>query len=369
MEQYIMLIPSWGNEYAGFNQGTIGLLLVIFFLSIIVRLIAMTLVSRLFSNLTKISPLAAKTINESRGLFGVAAAAALFWQFSAQLAMDMNLDSSLVMMPNVAAFWLPALSQLLMLGSLLAWALKEVELIGAVVAWWADEDDLDGTEKTLISALESVLRFLIIIFGAMLIANALDFNLATLIAGMGISGLALALAAKDTISNFFGAITVLIDRPFKVGDWILTKNVEGEVLEIGLRTTLLRTSADTIITLPNANLVNQAVENYGKRRWRRYQPSFHFDIDSSPDIVQTFCNDILKIILDNSQTTNEKSSWACVEALGPQSIDVNINMYWDISSGKIEREAREVFLLSVMKLAGTLGLNFYEPRVRRQYSN
>ena len=114
---------------------------------------------------------------------------------------------------------------------------------------------------------------------------------------------------------------------------------------------------------------NQAVENYGKRRWRRYQPSFHFDIDSSPDIVQTFCNDILKIIVDNSQTTNEKSSWACVEALGPQSIDVNINMYWDISSGKTEREAREVFLLSVMKLAGTLGLNFYEPRVRRQYSN
>ena len=164
MEQYIKLIPSWENEYVGFNQGTIGLLLVILFLSIIFRFIAMAMVSRIFKNLTKISPLAAKTINESRGLFGVAAAAALFWQFSAQLAMNMNLDSSFVMMPKVAAFWLPALSQLLMLGSLLAWALKEVELIGALVAWWADEDDLDGTEKTLISALESVLRFLIVIF-------------------------------------------------------------------------------------------------------------------------------------------------------------------------------------------------------------
>lgn len=369
MEQYIKLIPNWENEYLGFNQGTLGLLMAIVILSIVFRLIAMAMVTRVFSKLIKLSPLAAKTINESRGVFGLAAAAALFWQFSAQLVIDMELDASSVIMPKFAAFWLPALSQLLMLGALLAWALKEVELIGALVHWWADDDKLDGTEKTLISALESVLRFLIVIFGAMLIANALDFNLATLIAGMGISGLALALAAKDTISNFFGAITVLIDRPFKVGDWILTKNVEGEVMEIGLRTTLLRTGSDTIITLPNANLVNQAVENYGKRRWRRYQPSFHFDIDSSPDKVQTFCNDILKIIVDNPQTTNEKSSWACVESLGPQSVDVNINMYWDINSGKTEREAREVFLLSAMKLAVKLKLNFYEPRVRRQYSD
>jgi MscS family membrane protein len=369
MEQYIKWFPGWENEYLGFNQGTLGILLVLVLVSIIFRLIAMTIVTRVFSKITKLSPLAAKTISESRGVFGVAAAAALFWQLSEQLALNMDLETSFVMMPKIAVFWLPALSQLLMLGALLAWALKEVALIGAVVNWWADEDGLDGTEKTLISALESVLRFLIVIFGAMLIANALNFNLATLIAGMGISGLALALAAKDTISNFFGAITVLIDRPFKVGDWILTKNVEGEVLEIGLRTTLLRTGADTIITLPNANLVNQAVENYGKRRWRRYQPSFHLDIDSSPDKVQTFCNDILKIIIDNQQTTNEKSSWACVEALGPQSVDVNINMYWDISSGKTEREARELFLLSVMKLAVSIGLNFYEPRVRRQHSN
>jgi MscS family membrane protein len=243
--------------------------------------------------------------------------------------------------------------------------LKEVELVGAVVDWW-DDDELDGTEKTLISALESVLRFLIVIFGAILIANALDFNLATLMAGMGISGLALALAAKDTISNFFGAITVLIDRPFKVGDWILTKNAEGEVIEIGLRTTLLRTSEDTIITLPNANLVSQAVENYGKRRWRRYQPTFHLDLDSNPAKVKKFCGGILEMITENPQTLRESSSWACVETLGPQSIDVNVNMYWDIDSGKTERGAREVFLLSVMKLAMSLGLHFYEPRVRRQ---
>jgi len=366
MEQYIKWIPGWENEYWGLNQGTLGILLALVLLGFIIRLLAMELVTRVFSKLAKRSPIAAKTISERRGALGTAAAAALFWQVSEQLALDMDLAVSSVMMPNAAAFWLPALAQLLMLGALLSWALKEVELVGAVVDWWADDDELDGTEKTLISALESVLRFLIVIFGAILIANALDFNLATLMAGMGISGLALALAAKDTISNFFGAITVLIDRPFKVGDWILTKNTEGEVIEIGLRTTLLRTSLDTIITLPNANLVSQAVENYGKRRWRRYRPTFHLALDSNPDKVKKFCGGILEMIAENPQTLRESSSWACVETLGPQSIDVNVNMYWDIDSGKTERLAREVFLLSVMKLAISLGLHFYEPRVRRQ---
>jgi MscS family membrane protein len=367
MEQYVKWMPSWENEYWGFNQGTLGFLFVLVFLGFIIRLLAMALVTRVFSKLANLSPVAAKTISDSRGVFGIAVAAAFFWQVSQQLVLDMDLGVSSVMMPKVAAFWLPALAQLLMLGALLSWALKEVELVGAVVDWWADDDELDGTEKTLISALESVLRFLIVIFGAILIANALDFNLATLIAGMGISGLALALAAKDTISNFFGAITVLIDRPFKVGDWILTKNVEGEVIEIGLRTTILRTSVDTIITLPNANLVNQAVENYGKRRWRRYQPTFHLDLDSNPAKVKKFCGRILEMISENPQTLRESSSWACVETLGPQSIEVNVNMYWNIDSGKTERVAREVFLLSVMKLAMSLGLHFYEPRVRRQH--
>ena len=146
----------------------------------------------------------------------------------------------------------------------------------------------------------------------------------------------------------------------------MCKNAEGEVIEIGLRTTLLRTSLDTIITLPNANLVSQAVENYGKRRWRRYRPTFHLDLDSNPAKVKKFCGGILEMITENPQTLKESSSWAHVEALGPQSIDINVNMYWDIDSGKTEREAREAFLLSIMKLAKNLGLNFYEPRVRRR---
>ena len=93
-------------------------------------------------------------------------------------------------------------------------------------------------------------------------------NLSGLIAGLGITGLALALAAKDTVANIFGAISILIDQPFNVGDWIIVDGVEGEVVTIALRTTLIRTSSDTLVTVPNSNITNSSVENFSQRRFR-----------------------------------------------------------------------------------------------------
>ena len=187
-----------------------------------------------------------------------------------------------------------------------------------------------------------------------------------MIAGLGISGLALALAAKDTISNFFGALTVLLDRPFKVGDWVDVGNSQGEVIEINLRTTLIRTGIDTIITIPNANLVSTPVENYGKRRWRRWQTMVHFDINSDPDKVEAFRDDVLQSIQENAATMNEDSSWCRVNDISATSVDVSINLYWDVQGGADERAEKEKFLLYVMQIARDHGLEFYDNRIRQQ---
>ena len=210
------------------------------------------------------------------------------------------------------------------------------------------------------------MRFIIIIFGSILIANALDFDLTTLIAGLGITGLALALAAKDTISNIFGAISVLLDRPFKVGDWVVASGNEGEVVEIGLRTTLLRTSLDTVITVPNASLVNKSIENYGKRRWRRFQPTLYIDLDSKPEAIELFCKGIEKLIQDCEKTTKKESSWATVSIISKDSIEIGCNLYWDVSNSLEERRVRQDWLIDITRLAKNEGIKFFEPRVRNQ---
>ncbi|MBT7987855.1 MAG: mechanosensitive ion channel family protein, partial [Euryarchaeota archaeon] len=224
----------------------------------------------------------------------------------------------------------------------------------------------DSSDKTLISALESVMRFVIVFIGSVFIADAIGLNLTSLIAGLGISGLALALAAKDTISNFFGAVTVLLDRPFKVGDWVVVGPSQGEVIEINLRTTLIRTGIDTVITIPNANLVSTPVENYGKRRWRRWQSMLHFDLNSNPDNVEAFRDDVLKSIMANAATMNEDSSWCRVSDISATSIDVSLNLYWDVQGGADERQEKEKFLLEVMQLAKNHELRFYDNRIRQQ---
>lgn len=365
MEALVQAIPNWDSTIIGFNQGTLGVLFGLFFAALLVRSVTMVIIEKVFAKFSIENEIAKDAIKDSRGALGTAAGAALFLLISADLALSSTTGGAAVM-PTAAARWLPSIAELTIYVSVVLWAFHLVPIVHSIVAALDDDDELDGSEKTLISALESVLRFLIVVFGALFIAGALGFDLTALVAGLGISGLALALAAKDSISNIFGAISVLLDRPFRVGDWVIVGGVEGEVIEINLRTTLLRTSIDTIVTVPNAGLVNKSIENYGKRRWRRYQPTFHLDLDSDPDMVSKFCVGILEIVEQHDKTTKKDGSYANVASLGTQSIDVACNLYWDITSGKEERETRDIFLLDIMRLAKELDLRFFEPRVRRQ---
>ena len=271
-------------------------------------------------------------------------------------------------MPEMVAFWLPSIAQVVMLIAIIVWALRLTVAVQAVVEYWDDDEELDGAERTLIGAVESVLRFCIVIFGSVFIADALNFDLTTMVAGLGITGLALALAAKDSIANVFGAVTVLLDRPFRVGDWVLISGAEGEVINISLRTTLLRTSMDTIVSIPNANLTSKPIENFGKRRWRRYQPLISLDLDSDPDAVQSFTEGVGALIRNDVNTMKKDSSWAKVSSISKDSIEVSCNIYWDVEGGADERDARQLFLLNVARLAKENEIVFYEPRVRNQRS-
>ncbi len=114
-----------------------------------------------------------------------------------------------------------------------------------------------------------VVRFLIIALSITIIAQEWDYNVSGFVAGLGLGGLAFALAAKDAASNVFGGIVIILDKPFAVGDWILTPSVEGTVEEISFRSTRVRTFANALVTVPNAVLANEAVTNWsrmGKRR-------------------------------------------------------------------------------------------------------
>jgi len=356
----------WLTEIIGFNYLTIALLVVIFFIAIITRIFTMWFTPIVLRKIITSDTIEETAVRDSDKALGTAFGAGFSYILFNDLKSAIGQPDSSIMMPDFVSSLVPSLLQLIVAIAIIMWALRLVELVKAIVMVIDDDDELDGTEKTLISAIQSALRFVIIFVGSIFIADSFGFDLTSLIAGLGISGIALALAAKDTISNFFGAVTVLLDRPFKVGDWIVVGSSEGEVIEITLRTTLIRTSLDTVISMPNANLVNKPVENYGKRRWRRWQTQLHLDINSDPESIENFCDAVLKIISDNEFTTKVDSSFCRVSAISAQSLDIAINLYWDISSGIQEREQRELLILSIMSQAKENKLEFYDGRIRQQ---
>ena len=346
MQKLIDAVPGHDKEIYGISaEGIIaaGFLLI---LILIIREITGIVFPKIFSKISVGSEIAKNALSQSGKALGVAAGS---WA-----GMHLVEDIS----------WITSTLQLVLVVAIVVTAFRFVGVIHAFVMWTDDDGKLDGSQKTVVSAAESIMRFLIVIFGMVFIADALGFDLTTMVAGLGITGLALALAAQDTISNIFGATTVLLDRPFQVGDWVVIGAVEGEVMEIGLRTTLIRTSLDTVITMPNANLANTPVENWGKRRFRRWQPIFKLDINSDPAKVSDFCEGIAHLISGHEKTMKEEDSFARVSTLGPDAIDIGCNIYWNISSGKVEREARDGFLIDVMQLAKTHELNFHDNRRR-----
>jgi MscS family membrane protein len=124
-------------------------------------------------------------------------------------------------------------------------------------------------DEILIPFLSKLLRFIIVVVIFSAIAEEFNYNVVGLVGGLGLGGLAFALAAKDALSNLFGGVVIITEKPFTIGDWILTPSVEGTVETITFRSTKIRTFAQALVTVPNAKLANESITNWsemGKRR-------------------------------------------------------------------------------------------------------
>ncbi len=359
MESLIHLIPGWESKVSGLQFGLLVAIVVIFLLGMAARQIIINLMPKLLKSFGDEKEEIKTFELKSQTPIGAAAAGFLWWYLLGELYLLPTIEVT-----ESLKFWTMAISQATYLVGGLVGAMRLVEIVELGARLADDDGHLDAGQKTILHAVQSIMRVAIFVTGVVLIADVFGFDIGAILAGLGIGGLAFAFAAKDTISNVFGAITLLLDRPFSMGDWIKVGSTEGEVIGIGMRTTLLRTSADTVVTLPNGSLVNKDIENFGRRRWRRYQPVLSLDLASDPNVLEKFCRGTEEIIFNHPNTTKEDASFAKVSAIAKDSIEVGCNIYWDVSGGLEEKESREALLLDVAKLAKELGIDFYEPRIR-----
>ncbi|GBF35904.1 MscS family membrane protein [Methanofervidicoccus abyssi] len=157
-------------------------------------------------------------------------------------------------------------------------------------------------DDQLISPLRKLLKILIVILGILTALKTIGYDITALLAGLGIGGLAVALAAQDTIKNFIAGILIFVDKPFKIKDWIKFEGGEGIVEDIGVRSTKIRTFDDSLIVVPNTNLVNVNIENFSEMRKRRVLVYIGLTYDTPVEKIKK-AKEIIREIIENHPGT------------------------------------------------------------------
>ena len=177
-----------------------------------------------------------------------------------------------------------------------------VELSG----WWVRH--LRAKTRTALDdmmepVVRKTLRTVVVILGLVQIAQQLsDKPITSILAGLGVGGLAVALAAQDTIKNFFGSLVIFADRPFQLGDTVCVDSTEGTVEEVGMRSTRLRTADGHLVTIPNGELANKTIRNITKRPHIKRVANITLACDTPPDKVER----AVAIIKEELSRANEK---------------------------------------------------------------
>lgn len=208
------------------------------------------------------------------------------------------------------------------------WALyRMVSVFEAIFQRWASRSH-SGMEGRMIPIIRKIIRGVIVIVVGLFIAqNVLNWNIAALLAGFGLTGLAVALAAQDALKNFFGSVAIFADQPFHIGEWVKINNHDGFVEEVGFRSTRLRTPDGTLVVIPNSLIATVAVQNFSRNNV--LSRTLNLPLKAlQPDQLQQALDIISKLLADHrSQLADKYPPSVGVQDISPAGITIAVT-YW-----------------------------------------
>jgi len=213
-----------------------------------------------------------------------------------------------------------------------------------------------------------VFRFFIVAIGAAAVLEQWDINISTFVASLGIGGLAFALAAKDTVANFFGGVMIFADRSFRIGDWVKGGGVEGIVEEINIRSTKIRTFEKSLITVPNANLANGPIENFSRRGIRRISMRIGLAYSTSVEQIETIVKQIRQM-LQNRDDIDKKTIFIYFDEFADSSLSIFCYFFTNTSVWGDYLSIREKVNLEIIKIVEANGASFAFPSQSIYFEN
>ncbi|MBN2422439.1 mechanosensitive ion channel family protein [Candidatus Woesearchaeota archaeon] len=208
------------------------------------------------------------------------------------------------------------------------------------------ESDLDDH---LIPIIRKLSKIIIISITFIMILSNFGYDVTSIVAGLGIGGLAVAFAAKDMLANLFGGFTIVIDKPFKMGQWIEVGGYTGEVVEIGLRSTRLKTSNGEYITIPNSFVAEKGTVNYKKYRQRLVTFTLGLACDTSNAKMKK-SKEIVKKVISKQALLKEDSVEVNFVNFGDFTYDLEVRYIINTNSAGEVRKVKDAVNTEIKEL-------------------
>jgi MscS family membrane protein len=222
---------------------------------------------------------------------------------------------------------------------------------------WASENP---SARSLLSVARNLLKIAIAVVGLVTTLGMFGYPVATVLAGLGIGGIALAFGAQKTIENLFGSISLAADQPFRVGDFVKIEDFTGNVERIGMRSTQVRTLDRTLVTLPNGKLADMRIEDFASRDRIRFATTVSLTYGTTePQILQVV--DGIEKLLRGLPRVWPDVVVSKLAAFSPSSIDVEV-LCW-FATGNLDefRRLRQDALLGILRVVEEAGVSIAFP--------
>lgn len=238
-------------------------------------------------------------------------------------------------------------------------ALRMIDFVAYVFLYKASLTESKSDDQ-MVPFIKELSKIVTIIIGLFVILGAVfNLNVATIIAGLGIGGIAVALAAQDTLQNLLGSFTIFADKPFVVGDLVRIDKYEGTIEKVGFRSTLIRTLDKTLVIIPNKKIVDSPLENLSLRNLRRMKFNISLKYDTSVEVMHKISKEIETYVNGHDSTSND--TLVTFDSFGESALNIQVLYFIEIVDYNDYMHIREDINYRIMQIVAENKAEFAFP--------
>ncbi len=217
-----------------------------------------------------------------------------------------------------------------------------------------------ATGRALAVFVMRIVQALVLLIAAAMVLAELGYNINGVLAGLGLGGLSFALAGQDMVSNFFGGLVLVTERPFEIGDWVSTPDVEGTVEDISLRSTKVRTLDNALVTVPNSKFTTTPITNWTRMNMRLAKFTLGLEYKTSSAALQSTVQSVTDMLKQHPDVHTDTVQVRMLD-FGPSSLDVLVQFYTKTTDIKEYRAVREDINLRILGILAQQGVSLAFP--------